>query len=107
MQTVAQFAIESITAPSDFLQWMMLLAFLLPIVALLYRAYKKDTKLADLLTPISVVSAVAVTAIFTYILSGLTMNTVMLPVTFAYLISLGVSVGVALLYGAKFAGLEF
>jgi len=107
MQTVAQFALESIAAPSDLLQFLMLLAFLLPVVALLYRAYTRDTRLADILTPVPAVSVTAITAILSYVLSTLPMSTVMLPVTFAFLISLGVTVGVALLLGAKYAGLEF
>jgi len=107
MQTVAQFAIEAISAPSDLLQLLMLLAFVSPIVALVYRAYKRDTALADILTPVSAVSITGVTALFSYILSNLAMSTVMLPVTFAYLIVLGATVGVALLFGAKYAGIEF
>ncbi len=106
MQTLLQLAINGMTAPSNFLEWLMVAAFLAPIAALVYRAYKKDTKLGDLIKPIPVGILALITVGLTWIVATLTVIMFMIPLTYAWLLCLGTMIGAVFLMIGRYIGLD-
>jgi len=106
MQTVLQSAIDGLTTPSTTVEWLMVAAVIVPMLAIFYRAYNKDVKLGELIKPVPVTAIAGIAAILSWVLSSLTVSMFLLPFLFIYLIWLGVTIGAVGLLGARFVGLD-